>query len=121
MTPTDVVEVIATGPPEEMERIAEQLVTDAIIACVHYTDIRSTYWWQGQIEHARETRAAMHTTTARVAEVKTRIADAHPFAVACTLVTPTTDGNPDYLDWVRNSVATCPSDPARAKAQPQPQ
>lgn len=103
MTNDDIVEVIATGPPEAMETIADRLVADRVIACVHYSDIRSTYRWNGDIEHATETRAAMHTTTERVDELVERIREAHPYDVACTLVTSIVDGNADYLAWVRQN------------------
>ena len=98
---SDVVEVIVTGPPEFMPGLVETLVNDHLIACGHLTPINSTYRWKGEVEHAAEVRAAMHTTTYRVEAVSQRVLGLHPYDTPCILVLPVQGGDSDYLRWVR--------------------
>ena len=98
---SDVVEVIVTGPPEFMPGLVQTLVSERLIACGQLTPIDSTYRWQGEVERASELRAAMHTTTARAQAVMQRVRDAHPYEVACILVSPLISAASDYESWVR--------------------
>lgn len=96
----DAVEVIVTGPPDDMPGLVEKLVDERLIACAHLTPITSTYRWQGSVEHTAEVRAAMHTTKARIEELLRRIPETHPYEVPCILVVPILTGDSDYVAWI---------------------
>jgi len=98
---SDIVEVIVTGPPEFMPGLVETLVNERLIACGQLTPINAIYRWQGQIEHAPEVRAVMHTTSERADSVMQRVRQAHPYKVPCILVFPVKSGEDDYIAWVK--------------------
>jgi periplasmic divalent cation tolerance protein len=103
---TTAVEVVVTGPPEFIDQYCRQLVEDRLIACAQVAQIHSTYRWQGEVEREPEARAAMHTLRSAVSAIAQRTRDEHPYDVPCILVLPIQDGNPDYLEWIADSVDT---------------
>ena len=103
------VEMILTGPAEWMTQYVNQLVSDRLIACAQLGPIVSTYRWEGEVEIANETRAALHTIQDNVATLMERTQTAHPYDVPCILVMPIQSANPAYLDWI---IASCQAEVA---------
>ncbi|HZX80018.1 MAG TPA: divalent-cation tolerance protein CutA [Lysobacter sp.] len=82
-------------------RIADALVDARLAACVQQLPgLRSTYRWQGRIEHADEILLLVKTAAERVPAVFERIRALHPHDVPELLALDVRDGTPDYLDWV---------------------
>ena len=68
--------------------------------------ITSTYWWEGQIETAREWTVIFKTTEAASAALMEHLRRVHPYDVPEVLVTPVIAGNPAYLAWVTAETQT---------------
>ena len=62
-------------------------------------DVRQT---QGQIVERSEGRASLHTRTVLVERIVNRVKAEHPYEVPGISARPITDGNPDYLRWIRD-------------------
>ncbi|WP_068402368.1 divalent-cation tolerance protein CutA [Kribbia dieselivorans] len=99
-----VVEIVVTGPPGYIGALIPDLVAEGLIACGQVSDIRSSYRWEGVVEHAEEGRAALHTTSAMAEKVTTRIKRDHPYDVPCILVLPISSAEPAYVRWIFESV-----------------
>ncbi len=85
------------------------LIEDRLVACgQHETTVRSLYRWEGSIADEPEARVALHTRRQRVPEIIARTTAAHPDDVAGIIVVPVVDGNPPYLQWVRDETAAVP-------------
>lgn len=83
------------------ERIATALVGERLAACVQQLPgLRSTYRWQGRVEHAGEILLLVKTAADRTAAVFERVRALHPYDVPELLALDARDGTPDYLDWV---------------------
>jgi periplasmic divalent cation tolerance protein len=104
---TACVQVTTTLPDREAaDRLAATLVTERLAACAQVAGpIRSTYRWQGSVEAATEWYCHLKTTEARVPALAARIAELHPYDVPEVVAVPISDGNPAYLNWIRESVA----------------
>jgi periplasmic divalent cation tolerance protein len=103
---TDAVEVVITGPPDFIQQHCRRLVEDRLIACAQIAQVESTYRWEGKVEKDPEARATMHTMRTNVPAITQLTREQHPYDVPCILVLPIQDGNPDYLQWVVDSIAT---------------
>lgn len=80
-----------------------RLVEDRLVACgQHETTVRSIYRWRGSIEDDTEARVALHTQRRHVPEIIRRTTDAHNDDVPGIIVVAVVDGNPEYLQWVRD-------------------
>jgi len=96
--------VLCTCPDATVaETLAESLVEHRLAACVNVMpDVRSTYRWEGKLEHAQELLLLIKTTADRFDAVKDHIVCVHPYAVPEVLALDVVAGLERYLDWVHN-------------------
>ncbi len=92
---------VTVGKAEEAERIARTLVGERLVACVNVVpQIRSIYWWKGEICEDSELLLIMKTRTALVEAVRDRVKDLHGYEVPEIIAMPIAQGLPAYLEWV---------------------
>jgi periplasmic divalent cation tolerance protein len=99
---TDYIQVSTAIDSEEgAQKIAETLVSARLAACVHVVGpIKSTYWWQGQIERAQEWVCIAKTRQALYQEVEQAIRAIHPYEEPEIIATPILMGSKGYLAWI---------------------
>ena len=101
----DVVIVTTAIDPDRADALARDLVEQRLAACAQVTaPIRSTYWWQGEVEQASEVFVICKSTRGGTAALITEIERQHPYDVPEIVVTPVVAGNAAYLAWVRDQV-----------------
>lgn len=99
---TDFIQVTTAIDSEDGARqIANTLVSRRLAACVHITGpITSVYWWQGQMETAREWVCFAKTRQDLYAAVEAAIREVHPYDEPEILATPILTGSRSYLEWI---------------------
>lgn len=81
--------------------IAIALVEARLAACVQQLPgVRSTYAWNGRIEHADEVLLLIKTGADRLDEVIETVRGLHPYELPELLAVEARGGLPAYLDWV---------------------
>jgi len=91
---------------EQAEKIAGQVVTDRLAACVNVLPgVRSCYVWEGQLTWSEETLILLKTTSNRYSILEARILELHSYAVPEIVAVPVEAGSRAYLKWVEDSVA----------------
>src|SRR5687768_14176529 len=91
--------------PEEARKLTEILVGEKLAACVSVVpQVRSTYWWKGQVERAEEALLIIKTDSGKFPALTKRIQSAHSYTVPEILALPVVKGNPAYLKWLKESV-----------------
>ena len=63
--------------------------------------VTSIYRWDGTVHEATEGRAFLRTQRGHIDEIVTFVKERHPYEVPNVTALPIIDGNPDYLDWIR--------------------
>ena len=98
----DTVMVLVTvGNEEEAVKIAQALVGDHIVACANIVpQIRSIYFWKGEVCDDKEVLVIFKTVAARFAALKERILQLHSYEVPEIISFSIREGNPAYLRWV---------------------
>lgn len=87
--------------PQSAESLAGALVEQGLAACVHILPPgRSVYQWQGRIEVDSEVTLLLKTSTNRLDELQTKLADQHPYETPEIIALPIEAGLPDYLNWI---------------------
>ncbi len=82
-------------------RIAEALVEARLAACAQQLPgMRSTYMWNGRIEHADEVLLLIKTAADRLDAVIDAVRALHPYELPELLAVEARGGLPAYLDWV---------------------
>jgi periplasmic divalent cation tolerance protein len=90
-----------SGTAEATVRTA---VERRLVACGNLLPgVRSIYRWKGAIETADEVLVFFKTTEENLTALRQCILDSHPYEVPEIVATPIVEGNPAYLDWVRES------------------
>lgn len=99
---TEIVLVLTTVPTvEDGARIGRTLVDEHLAACVHVAPpATSFYRWKGDIEEAVEHPLTIKTAADRVADVRARLRDLHPYELPELLVVPVAAGGEEYLAWI---------------------
>ena len=96
--------IISTYPNKNsINKIANKLVKDKIIACVNITKISSIYSWQGKIKNTSEYLALFKTTQKNKKSLKEKIKATHPYKVPEIAEINLTSINKSYLKWLVES------------------
>ncbi|MGC8894669.1 MAG: divalent-cation tolerance protein CutA [candidate division WOR-3 bacterium] len=97
--------VLCTVPPDGAEAMARSLVEGRLSACVNIIpSVSSFYCWEGKLCDDHESLLVIKTTEARFPDLMDFIKAHHPYAVPEIIALSVSDGNPDYLRWVEESV-----------------
>jgi len=88
-------------------RIGQALVERRLAACAQISGpIASTYWWQGQMEHAEEWVCAVKTTQELYEPLERAIRALHPYETPEIVATPIIAGSQSYLAWIEAETST---------------
>lgn len=98
---------VTTTLPDQTaaDRLASVLVQERLAACAQVVGpVSSTYWWKGRIERAGEWYCHLKTALVRLPALEARIRELHPYEVPEIITVPILQGNPDYLEWIQETV-----------------
>ena len=103
---TEYIQVVTAIDSEEAaQRIATSVVEARLAACVQVVGpIKSTYWWEGRVEIAKEWLCICKSRQTLYAELEAAIREAHSYEVPEILALPVVAGNTDYLAWLRSEL-----------------
>jgi periplasmic divalent cation tolerance protein len=94
-----------TGTRDVAERIAMELVSRRLAACVQVSGpIESTFRWQGVVETAEEWVCTAKTTAAHLPAVEALVKDLHSYAVPELIATPIVGGSAAYFKWLKEQI-----------------
>lgn len=99
--------IFSTTPSaDEAQKISTALVEKRLVACsIAIGGARSTYRWKGKICNDQEVMLVMKTRKEKVEGVKRELKKLHSYECPELIVLPVSDGLPDYLKWIDESVA----------------
>jgi periplasmic divalent cation tolerance protein len=93
------------GSAEEAERLARQLLEARLAACVNViTQIRSFYWWKGEIEDSGECLLVVKTSRDLFEPLRAALESAHSYELPEILALPVVAGSPNYLSWLESEL-----------------
>lgn len=87
----------------EARKISVALVTEKLVACTNIFPIQSVFRWQCKLEKTQEVAIIAKTRAELVDKVISRVKQLHSYKVPCIVVWPIEKGNPDYLNWIKES------------------
>lgn len=105
MTSSKGVVVLCTAPRDVAREIAGKLVGERLAACVNIMDIRSIYWWEGEVQDDEESLLIIKTSHDMAGELERRILEIHPYEVPEIIVLEPIHIYEKYLGWVLESVS----------------
>ena len=95
--------VLMTAPgADEAEAVVRSLLDERLVACGNVLPgAVSLYRWQGAVHRDNEAVVILKTLRRLVPRVLERARALHPYEVPELLVQEVVDGNPAYLQWVK--------------------
>lgn len=106
MSGHELVEVRVSAPDAETaQALATALVQARLAACAQVLGpMTSTYWWQGEVESAREFLLLAKTTADCFDAICERVRSEHPYDNPEILAVPVASAAPLYAAWLRESL-----------------
>ena len=94
---------ITAGNREEAEKVGKALIEAKLAACVNIIDsMQSMFRWKGQVEKDSETVLIAKTRVGLVGKLNHKVAAVHSYDTPCVVAVPIIDGNPEFLQWIRD-------------------
>ena len=92
---------MTVGSMDEARRIGKELVSSRLVACVNMIEnMRSVYWWEGELQEDSEVILIAKTKESLVPELIQKVKSLHSYDCPCVLSLPILDGNSAFLDWI---------------------
>lgn len=91
--------VFVTCPIFDADRIAEQIVTEKLAACVNIVPIRSIYTWEGELKHEEELLLMIKTTPQNYDRLEKRLKELHTYEVPEIVAVESDKVWQPYFDW----------------------
>lgn len=90
---------------EEAVSIGEKLIGSKLAACINiFGNIDSIFMWEGKVEQDTEVAFIAKTTADKVPELVETVKALHSYDVPCIISLPISNGNPDFIGWIAESV-----------------
>jgi len=97
--------VLMTTPVDKGEELANFIIENKLGACVNVvSQVNSIYWWKGNIEKDKEALLVVKTSAEKFKELLEKVKSVHPYTVPEIIALPVVAGNPDYLNWIEESL-----------------
>ena len=89
---------------KEANKISAKLLDKKLVACVNLIKgVHSAYWWKGKIEKADEVMLVMKSRKELFGKIVSEVKKLHSYSVPEIIALPIIAGNPEYLNWIRES------------------
>lgn len=100
------VTVFVTVPgASEAKKIVSAVLEKKLAACASVIGgVRSMYWWKGKLERSNESLIILKTDIKHFKKLASEIKRMHSYKVPEIVALPIIDGDPDYLEWIGESV-----------------
>lgn len=90
---------------EEAVMIGEKLIGSKLAACINiFGNIESVFMWEGKVAQDTEVAFIAKTTADKVPELVEMVKALHSYDVPCIISLPISNGNPDFIGWIAESV-----------------
>lgn len=96
---------ITTSSEDESSLIGEKLVSERLVGCANIiSDIKSFYWWQGNLEKDQESILLVKSLVSKVDDIIKRVKELHSYENPAIIALPIINGSQDYLNWLKEEI-----------------
>ena len=90
---------------KEAEQIAKKLLDKKLIACANViSNVRSYFVWKNKVQNSKEIIICGKTTSKNQKKIVQVVKSLHSYSVPCVIFHDITNGNKDFLKWIKQSV-----------------
>ena len=85
---------------DEANKISELLLKERLVSCCQISNITSSYYWKGKIEHTEEYLLQMKSKKELYNQIEKIILENHSYETPQLVVYDIIDGYKGYLNWI---------------------
>ena len=89
-----------TDNSEWMDNLIRALLENHLSADVQLSEIKSHYWWKGEVRNKAETLLTIKTKQSLFGAVESAIREHSLYEIPQIIMTPIVGGGTDYLNWI---------------------
>ena len=90
---------------KEAELIAKKLLDRKLIACANViNNVRSYFVWKNKVQNSKEIIICGKTISKNKKKIVQAVKSLHSYSVPCVVFLDITNGNKDFLKWIKQSV-----------------
>jgi periplasmic divalent cation tolerance protein len=89
---------------EEAQKISDKLLDGKLAACVRQTDVKSSFWWEGQRQDAEEVQLIIESTEEKFVAIESVVRELHSYETFVLTAYPVVQASSGVQDWVKESV-----------------
>jgi periplasmic divalent cation tolerance protein len=89
---------------QQAENLAQKILEERLAACVQIQEIKSRYWWKGEIKCGDEYLLLIKTKTKLFSDLSKFIKQNHPYETPEIVQIPITSGSEKYLEWLESVI-----------------
>jgi len=98
---------ITTANQTEAENISHELVLKNLVACCSIIpDIRSIFFWKGEIHNDQESLIIAKSITAKFKSIDELVRSIHSYETPEIIALPLIYGSEAYLKWIDNETSS---------------
>ena len=83
---------------EKAKYLADKILSNKLVACVNFIDIKSSYWWDGNIENSNEVKLLIKTTKMKLEETLVMLRSFHSYKTP-EIIFWSVSVNNSYVVW----------------------
>ena len=95
---------ITASDKVEARKIASELVSRGLVACVNMYPIRSVFMWEGEVKEDDEVVLFAKTTKNNFEPVRELVRSIHSYELPA-IISWDIEGDSEFLEWIRTSVS----------------
>ncbi len=95
---------LTTKDKEEAKKIIKTLLAEKLIACANIFPIESLYTWEEKLCEETEYAIFAKTTQENYQKIENTVKSLHSYQIPCIITFPITNGNQDFLTWIKTNV-----------------
>ena len=96
---------ITTSNEEEAMNIGEIIVKERLAPCCNViSDMKSIYWWEGNLEKDTEGILIFKTLEKNVDNIIKRVKEVHTYDNPCIIALPILNVSDSYLSWLKKEI-----------------
>ena len=97
---------ITTENKEEAQKVGAALIEARLAACVNILDgMTSMFYWEGKVQSENETVLIAKTRKDLAEKVTEKVKEVHSYDCPCVVFLPVENGNPDFLQWLKEETS----------------
>ncbi|HVS58690.1 MAG TPA: divalent-cation tolerance protein CutA [Candidatus Saccharimonadales bacterium] len=96
--------VLTCASWQEAQKIVDHLLEQRLIACAKFLPIEAKYWWEGELESAKEIMLLMESVQDNFKKVEAEVAKLHSYKTFVLQALPVTEVSAEATAWLQDNL-----------------